>query len=67
MSGAIESMVKVTQGTLKTIIKEIIFADHALYTIMTEVESAVNSQPLANVSDNIDNYNALKPNRFLLE
>ena len=67
MSGAIESMVKVTQGTLKTIIKEIIFADHARYTIMTEVESTVNSQPLANVSDNIDNYNALKPNRFLLE
>ena len=67
MSGAIESMVKVTQGTLKTIIKEIIFADHALYTIMTEVESTVTSQPLANVSDNIDNYNALKPNRFLLE
>lgn len=67
MSGAIESMVKVTEGTLKTIIKEIIFADHAFYTIMTEVEPTVNSEPLTNVSDNIDDYNALKPNRFLLE
>ena len=48
-------MVKVTKRALKTMLKERIFADDALYTIMTEVNSTVNSQPLTNVSDNIDN------------
>ena len=66
MSGAMESMVKVTKRALKTIIKERTFTDDALYTIMTEVESTVNSRPLTNVSDNIDDYEALTPNHFLL-
>ena len=42
MSGAMESMVKVTKRALKTIIKERTFTDDAVYTIMTEVESTVN-------------------------
>ena len=66
MSGAMESMVKVTKRALKTIIKERTFTDDALYTIMTEVEATVNSRPLTNVSDNIDDYEALTPNHFLL-
>ena len=61
-----ESMVKVTKRALKTIIKERTFTDDTLYIIMTEVESTVNSRPLANVSDNIDDYEALTPNHFLL-
>ena len=48
-------MVKVTKRALKTMLKERIFTDDTLYTIMTEVNSTVNSQPLTNVSDNIDN------------
>ena len=56
MSGAMESMVKVTKRALKTIIKERTFTDDGLYTIMTKVESTVNSRPLTNVSDNIDDY-----------
>ena len=59
-------MVKVTKRALKTIIKERTFTDDTLYIIMTEVESTVNSRPLANVSDNIDDYEALTPNHFLL-
>ena len=66
MSGAMESMVNVTKRALKTIIKERTFTDDALYTIMTEVESTVNSRPLRNVSNNIDGYEALTPNHFLL-
>ena len=42
MSGAMESIVKVTKRALKTIIKERTFTDDAVYTIMTEVESTVN-------------------------
>ena len=59
-------MVKVTKRALKTIIKERTFTDDTLYIIMTEVESTVNSRPLENVSDNIDDYEALTPNHFLL-
>ena len=47
-------MAKVTKRALKAVIKEITFTDDALYTIMTELESTVNSRPLINVSDNID-------------
>ena len=66
MSGAMESMVKVTKRALKTIIKERTFTDDAVYTIMTEVESTVNIWPLTNISDNIDDYEAITPNHFLL-
>ena len=66
MAGAMEPMVKVTKRALKTTIKQITFTDDALYTIMTEVESTVNSRPLPNVSDNIDDYEALTLNHFLL-
>ena len=43
MSGAMESIVKVTKRALKTIIKERTFTDDALYTVMTEVEATVNN------------------------
>ena len=66
MSGAMESMVKVTKRALKAVIKERTFTDDALYTFMTEEESTVNSRPLTNVSDNIDDYKVLTPNHFLL-
>ena len=66
MSGAMESMVKVTKRALKAVIKERTFTDDALYTIMTEVESTVNSRPLTNACDNIDDYEALTSNHFLL-
>ena len=65
-SGAMESMVKVTKHALKAVIKERTFTDDELYTIMTKVESTVTSWPLTNVSDNIDDYEALTPNHFLL-
>ena len=66
MSGAMEPMVKVKKRALKAVIKERTFTDDALYTIITEEESTVNSRTLTNVSDNIDDYEALMPNHFLL-
>ena len=39
---------------------------NAFCTIMSEVELTVNSRPLKNVSDNIDDYETLTPNHFLL-
>ena len=67
MSGAMKSMMKATKHALKTFIKERPYADDTLYTVMTDVESKVNKRPLTNVSDNIDDYEALTPNYFLLK
>ena len=53
------------KSCFEAIIKEIIFIDDALYTIMTE-QSIVNSRTLAKFSDNIDDYEALTPNHFML-
>ena len=66
MSGAMESMVKAAKRALKAVIKEITSTDDALYTIMIELESTVNSRPLINVSENIDDFEALTLNYFLL-
>ena len=46
MSGAMESLVNVTKRALKTLIVQWELSHDALYTIMTEVESIVNSQAL---------------------
>ena len=64
MSWAIESMMKATKCALKTIMKERTFTDDALYMIMAEVESIINSRPLANVSDKSDDYKVLTLNHF---
>ena len=61
-----ESMVKAAKRALKAVIKEITSTDDALYTIMIELESTVNSRPLINVSENIDDFEALTLNYFLL-
>ena len=59
MSGAMESMLRVTKRASKTVIKERTFTDDVLCLIMTEVDSALNNRSLTNVSDNIDDYKAL--------
>ena len=45
-------------------IKERTFTYDVLYTITTEVESAVKSRPLVNIGDNIDDHD--QPNHFRL-
>ena len=71
MSEAMESMVNVTKSTLQTIIKETTFTDNTIYTIIHFTQlllNRVNSQwlTITNVSDNINDYEALTPNHFLL-
>ena len=66
MGGSMESMVKITKRALQSIVKDRCFTEEALLTFLLEVESTVNSRPLTPVSDDINDYEALTPNHFLI-
>ena len=66
MGGVWERMVKSVKEPLKNVVKDRSLSDLQLYTVFTEVESLVNSRPLTPVSDDINDFEALTPNHFLL-
>ena len=66
MGGAMESMVKLTKRALRSAMKERVFTEEALHTMLLEVESTLNSRPLTSVSDDVNDFEALTPNHFLL-
>ena len=66
MGGAFEALVKSTKKALKTVYKDRSFTEEALQTFLAEVESTLNSRPLTSISDDMDDYQALTPNHFLL-
>ena len=66
MGGAMEALVKLTKRSLKAIVKDRLFTEDALATFLTEVESVLNSRPLTPVSDDLEDFEALTPNHFIL-
>ena len=42
----------------------VVLTDYTLMTVLTEVESMVNSRPLTRVSDDVNDLEALTPNHF---
>ncbi|XP_066937027.1 uncharacterized protein [Clytia hemisphaerica] len=66
MGGAMESMVKLTKRALRATVGDRMFNEEALHTLLLEVESTLNSRPITPVSDDINDYEALTPNHFLL-
>ena len=66
MGGAMESMVKITKKALQVVTRDRIFTEEVITTLLTEIESIVNSRPLTPVSDDIEDYEALTPNHFLI-
>ena len=66
MGGAMESMVKLTKKALRSVIRDRIFTEESLHTFILEVESTINSRPLTPLSDDINDFEALTPNHFLL-
>ena len=73
MGGAMESMVKLTKRALRATMGDRMFNEEALHTFLLEVESTLNSvestlnsRPLTPVSDDLNDYEALTPNHFLL-
>ena len=59
-------MVRSVKEVMAGLLTEHSLTDPQLYTVLTEVESIVNSRPLTHVSDDINDLEALTPNHLLL-
>ena len=65
MGGCWESLIK-TKRCLYAILKNSITTAETLTTVICEVEYIVNNHPLLPISDDINDYDVLTPNNFLL-
>jgi hypothetical protein len=59
-------MVKNVKSALKKCLGNNLLTKEELMTLLTEIEYAVNSRPLTQVTDNIDSFQAITPNDFLI-
>ena len=66
MGGAWESLVKIAKRCLRTVTNSHPVYDQQLYTILVEIEGTINSQPITPVSDDINDFQPLTPNHFLI-
>jgi len=66
MGGASESIVKLAKRPLKTVTNERAIYDENLVTFFTEVEATLNSRPLVSISDDVNDFNVITPNSFIL-
>ena len=65
MGGAWKSLVKIAKR-FKTVTNRHPVYDQQLYTILVEIEGTINSRPITPVSDDINNFQPLTPNHFLI-
>ena len=66
MGGAWERLVRSTKEVLSGLMETKVLTDDQLYTLLTEVESILNSRPITHLSDNPDDLDPLTPNHILL-
>ena len=66
MGGIWERMIRSTRTILKSLVKEQLLSDEALYTFMTEVEKILNDRPITFVSNDSRDPEPLTPNKLLL-
>lgn len=66
MGGAWESIVKITKRALETVTKDRAVFEETLNTFLTEVESTLNSRPLLQLTDDVNDLDVLTPNNFLI-
>ena len=66
MGGCWESLIKAIKRWLCAILKNSITTVENLRTLLCEVEYIVNNRPLFPTSDDINDYDVLTPNMFLL-
>ena len=66
MGGIFESMIKQVKRAMKTVINNQVLPEQTLHTVLVETEAINNSRPLVSVSDDLDDYEALTPNHFLI-
>ena len=61
-----ESIVKITKRCLTNVSKDRPMTYEALVTFLTEIEATLNSRPLTQISDDINDFNVLTSNHFIL-
>ena len=66
MNGAMEAIVKITKKHLSTITRNHLFNEETLHTYLTEIKSIINGRPLTCLSDDLNDFEALTPNHFLI-
>jgi len=66
-SGVWERLIRSTHTALKAILGKGLVDEEVLTTVLTEVESILNSRPLAPASDDPNNCEPLTPNHLLLQ
>ena len=66
MGGAWESLVKIAKRCLKTVTNGHPVYDQQLYTILVKIEGTINSRPITPVSDDINDFQPLTANHFLI-
>ena len=66
MGGVWEHLIRSRKKALNVVLQNQVLTDEVLLTAFAEVEWVVNSRPLTEVSSNVDDPEALTPNRFLI-
>lgn len=66
-SGVWGRLIRSTRTAMKAILKESLVEEEVLATVLTEVESILNSRLLFAVSDDPNDYEPLTPNHLLLQ
>ena len=66
MGGVWERLVRSVKEVMTGMMHEKVLTDPQLATLMTEVESVINSRPLTHVSEDINDLDAVTPNHLLL-
>ena len=61
-----ESLVKSVKRCLKVIVKDKLFTAESLATFICEVESIINQRPVVPVSDDVNDFEALTTNHFII-
>ena len=66
MGGVWESVIRSARKVLRSLLRDQLVSEEVLRTVMTEVESVLNSRPLTLNSDNLTDFEALTSNHLLL-
>ena len=66
MGGVWERLVRSVKEVMTGLMRDHVLTDPQLLTLLTEVESILNSRPLTPASEHIDDLDALTPNHILL-
>ena len=67
MGGICESLLKSAKLCLKVIIRDKLFTEESWATFISEVESIINQRLIVHVSDDVNDFEALAPNYFIIE